>query len=48
MKLWAVTGINRRNLIVTVGIRAKDHNEAVRKGSRAPYMLVVRDVMLVD
>jgi hypothetical protein len=34
--------------VFAVRVRAADHNEAVRKGSHAPHMLVVRSVCLID
>jgi hypothetical protein len=43
---WRITG-NRQSKPVTVTVDAVDHNEAVRKGSNHPHMLVVRDCVLI-
>jgi hypothetical protein len=47
MKTWKITG-TRRGVLVTVTVQAEDHNSAVRAGSHAPHMLVVRSVVLVS
>jgi hypothetical protein len=46
-RLWRVTG-KRNGKLFTVRLRADNHNEAVKRGSHHPYMLVVRDVVLID
>jgi hypothetical protein len=46
-RLWKITGTNKGR-VFTVKVRAADHDEAVRKGSTAPHMLVVRDCVLID
>lgn len=44
---WKVAG-TRNGKIVTALVSARDHNEAVRKASHSPFMLVVRDCVRVD
>jgi hypothetical protein len=46
-RLWQVTG-TRSGKVFTVRLLAADHNDAVKRASHHPYMLVVRDVLLVD
>jgi hypothetical protein len=44
-KTWRVRGTDRGKE-KTVTVQAKDHNEAVKKASHHPHMLVVKDVVL--
>jgi hypothetical protein len=46
-RLWQVTG-TRSGKVFTVRLLAANHNEAVKRASHHPHMLVVRDVMLID
>lgn len=46
-KTWRITGTSQGKS-KTVTVQAKDHNEAVRKGSHHPHMLVVNSAVLVD
>lgn len=45
-RVWRVTG-TKNGQPVTVTVDARDHNEAIRKGSHHPHMLVVRDCVLL-
>lgn len=46
-RTWKITG-TRRGILKTVTVEATTHADAVRKGTYAPHMLVVRDVVLQD
>lgn len=47
MKRWRITGTHHGKT-VTVTVEADTHNEAIRKGSHHPHMLVVRDCVLIE